>query len=79
MIQSGGFLTGTVINPEKEIPKTTDGLGSLMATLVKEWVSMGNKGILVNAGLSLLGRKFQRKIYGSGITLTYNEVKDISN
>ena len=40
---------------------------------------MGNKGILVNAGLSLLGRKFQRKIYGSGITLTYNEVKDISN
>ena len=36
MIQSGGFLTGTVINPEKEISKTADGLGSLMATLVKE-------------------------------------------
>ena len=38
---------------------------------------MGNKGILVNAGFSLHGKKIEKKIYGSRITLTNNEMKDI--
>ena len=38
---------------------------------------MGNKGTFVNAGLTFLGKKIQKKIYGSGITLRNNEIKDI--
>ena len=38
---------------------------------------MGNKGTFVNAGLTFPGKKIQKKIYGSGITLRNNEIKDI--
>ena len=39
---------------------------------------MGNKGTLVNTGISLLGKIIQKKKnYGSGITLTNNETKYI--
>ena len=38
---------------------------------------MGKKVTFVSTGLSLLGKKIQKKIYGSGITLTNNEIKDI--
>ena len=48
MIQSGGFLNGMIVNREKEIFKTVDGQGSLLASLVKKSASMGNKGTPVN-------------------------------
>ena len=38
---------------------------------------MGKKVTFVSTGRSLLGKKIQKKIYGSGITLTNNEIKDI--
>ena len=41
---------------------------------------MGKKVTFVSTGLSLkenFQKKIQKKIYGSGITLTNNEIKDI--
>ena len=50
---------------------------SLTKSVAKESENMGNKGTFVNAGLTFLGKKIQKKIYGSGITLRNNEIKDI--
>ena len=57
--------------------KWIKGLISLTKSIAKESESMGNKGNFVNTGLSFLGKKIQKKIYGSGITLRNNEIKDI--
>ena len=79
IVQLGGFVTGMtgIVKPENEIFKTANGLLSLTNSIAKKSASMGNKGTLVNAGLSLLGQKIKKKNYGSGITLTNNEIKDI--
>ena len=43
------------------IDKTVNGSVSLLMSMAKESASMGNKGTLANAGLSLLGKRFKRK------------------
>ena len=57
--------------------KWIKGLISLTKSVAKESENMGNKGTFVNAGLTFPGKKIQKKIYGSGITLRNNEIKDI--
>ena len=81
MIQLGEFLPFSLnyVNPFK---KAADRALSLVDSYIKEANNIGfnNKDVFVDAELSLLGKKIKKRILsitGSGITLTYNEIKDI--
>ena len=79
MIQSGGFAHFT--SNENPFIKAIDGVVSLADWHLKELAERGfENDDLLDAGLSLLGKKIKKgisSITGSGVTLTNNEVKYI--
>ena len=89
MIQSGGFMSLVPLYGSSDPPfrKTFSSAKSLAESLTnsyaKELKNTGSKKLdentLVDAGLSLLGKKiFKNSSFtGSGITLTNDEIKDI--
>ena len=85
MIQSGGFMSLVPLYGSSDPPfrKTFSSAKSLTNSYAKELKNTGSKKLdentLVDAGLSLLGKKiFKNSSFtGSGITLTNDEIKDI--